>query len=697
MLPALRSELLFSVGPLDAKGYPSLIISDPTRGAYFRLEWPASAIVQGWQSGPAPALVKHLKQTVGLSLSQPTLTGIVEFLARNELIRLERPAQWQAMASRNAEATNRNPLLRLVRTYLFFRLPLINPDRQLTGAVQALRPMLTPAFWAVYAAIMITGAYLTTRQWDIFMAGAHDLLRLDTLPVYAALLLALKLVHECGHALMARHFGCSVPSMGIAVMMGVPVFYTDTTDTWRLPERHKRVMVAMAGVGAEFLVAGVALLLWSLIEDAVIRQMCIALITLSLLTSLTINLNPLMRFDGYFALSDMTGIANLQERGFRQTRNHLRSLLFGLPHPVETDLSKRQAAFLVLYGYLTIAYRLALYLGIAAMVYAASFKLLGLGLMALVVVMYILRPLWREAKDVWTHRESIAALPRARISAFALLGLALFALLPINRVVEAPAFLVARDEAVLHTRSPGRLAAIHVQQGDRVDAGTLLFVLESPALVAEGIRLAAERNALEARLTRAAALETDRDALAVIQSQLRTVIERQIAVDRQKRDLTVHAPISGVVVDIDPILMPGLWVKAEAALARIASAEGAAAHAFVSALEGARLERHAPAAFIAEAGMAAPIALRIADVANSGDALRLEPALAETHGGPVPVASDSKTLNARRGMVHVLLVADGGAPAIAQRGTIRMAATAESLAWRALRTSMGVFIRESGF
>lgn len=697
MLPALRSELMFSDGPLDAKGFPTLIVTDPTRGAYFRLEWPASAIVQGWRSGPAAQLIEHLATTFGLKLSQRALVGVLDFLGKNELLRLESPGQWQALANRNAEARNRAPFQRLIHAYLFFRLPLINPDRQLTRAVAWLEHRLTLTFWLVYAALVLTGAYLTVRQWDLFLAGAHDLMRLDALPVYAALLLGLKLVHECGHALMARRFNCHIPSMGIAVMMGVPVFYTDTTDTWRLPEWHKRALVAMAGVGAEFLVAGLALLMWSLVEDATLRQMCIALVTLSFITSLAINLNPLMRFDGYFALSDFLGIANLQERGFRQARNHIRSLVFGLPQPVEADLSAGQARFLVIYGYMTAIYRLMLYIGIAAMVYATSFKLLGLALMGLVAVMFILRPIWREAKDLWGERAAIRSAPRGKVTGLVLVALVLLVVLPLNRIVEAPAFLVAREEAALHAHLPGRLAAIHVQQGDRVEAGTQLFVLESPALTAETVRLAAERTALEARLTRAAAYDAERDALAVIQGQLRAVIERQNAVDRQKRDLVVRSPISGVIVDMDPMLIPGLWLKAEAPLARIAALEGAAVHAFVPALEGARLERHATAAFIAEAGMAAPVALRIADIASTGDALRLEPSLAETHGGPVPVATDSKALNARRGMVHVLLVAEGGAPAIAQRGTVRMTASAESLAWRAVRTALGVFTRESGF
>ncbi|MCA0422559.1 MAG: efflux RND transporter periplasmic adaptor subunit [Proteobacteria bacterium] len=696
VLPALRADLQFSDGPLDANGYPTLIVTDPVRNAYFRIEWPAAAILQSWQAGPADRVIAALDVTFGLTVNPRALTGVLEFLINNELVRLERPEQWQALAGKNARA-RQNPLMRLAHSYLFFRIPLINPDRLLERVTGAMPALLSPAVMLIYAALVLAGAFLTLRQWDQFVAGAHGLMTLEALPAYAALLLGLKLVHECGHALAAKHFGCHVPSMGIAVMMGVPVFYTDTTDTWRLPERHKRLVVVLAGVGAEMLVAGIALLLWALAADGLVRQMALALITISLITSLTINLNPCMRFDGYFALSDVLGIANLQERSFRLTREHLRASLFGLPASRDRDLTARQRGILIVYGYATWLYRLVLYFGIAAMVYAASFKLLGIALFIFELAVFIVRPLWREAQEWWKHRKAIAGSSHTRLTVSLLAGLVILGLIPLNRVVEGPALLVAQEEAALHTRMPARLKAIHANAGDVVEAGAILFELESPALVAEGLKLRSERSALEARLTRAAALDADRDAALIIQSQLRAVIEKQQANERLKRDLMIVAPISGQLVDLDPMIRPGVWLNSDTPIARIASLNGSAVHAFISELDASRLSPHATAAFIGEAGLSAPVALRVTSLARAGDVLKLEPALAETFGGPVAVAADRKSLTPRRGMVHVLLQNDDGLATFAQRGTIRIAASAESTLWRALRNAVNVLRRESGF
>lgn len=696
VLPALRADLQFSDGPLDAKGYPTLIVTDPTRNAYFRIEWPAAAILQCWQAGPSTGVIAALQATFGLTVSPRALSGVLDFLAKNELIRLESPGQWQALAGKNARAAQ-NPLVRLAHSYLFFRIPLINPDRLLERAAGSFSALMSPAFMLVYAALVLPGVYLALGQWDQFAAGARGLMTLEALPAYAALLLALKLVHECGHAVAAKHFGCHVPSMGIAVMMGVPVFYTDTTDTWRLPERRKRLAVVLAGVGAEMLVAGLALTVWALAPDGLVRQMTLALITLSLVTSLTINLNPCMRFDGYFALSDILGIANLQERSFRVTREHLRACLFGLPRGADRDLSPRQRRVLVIYGYVTWLYRLALYVGIAAMVYAASFKLLGIVLFLFELAFFIARPLWREAQEWWSRRGEIAGASRTRLSVTLLAGLVLFALVPINRVVEGPALLVAQEEAALHTRMPARLKAIHASAGDQVEAGDILFELESPTVLAEAIKLRSERAALEARLTRAATFDAERDAILVVQSQLRAVIEKQQANERLKRDLLITAPVSGQLVDLDPLIRPGVWLNSETPIARIASLQGSAVHAFVSELDASRLEPNASAAFIGEAGLSAPVALRVTALARAGDALKLDPALAETFGGPVAVAGDRKTLTPKRGMVHVLLQNDAGLAPFAQRGTVRIAASAESTLWRTFRNALAVLRRESGF
>ena len=78
-------------------------------------------------------------------------------------------------------------------------------------------------------------------------------------------------LHEMGHALTARHFGCRVPAMGVAFLVMVPVLYTDTNDAWKLQSRRARLLIGAAGMLAELTLAVWATLLWCFLPDGPLR------------------------------------------------------------------------------------------------------------------------------------------------------------------------------------------------------------------------------------------------------------------------------------------------------------------------------------------------------------------------------------------------------------------------------------------
>ena len=196
-----------------------------------------------------------------------------------------------------------------------------------------------------------------------------------------------------GHGLMTKRFGCRVPAMGVALLVMWPVLWTDTNDAWRLTDRRKRLAIDAAGMLAEITLAVVASLAWSVLPDGPVRTGAFLLSSSTWVLTVLVNVNPLMRFDGYFLLSDLIDVPNLQERGFAIGRWWLRERLFGLRAPVPEQFPLPKQRILTAYSLSALIYRFSLFLGIAIVVYHMAFKALGLFLFGVEIWWFIARPI----------------------------------------------------------------------------------------------------------------------------------------------------------------------------------------------------------------------------------------------------------------------------------------------------------------
>ena len=124
------------------------------------------------------------------------------------------------------------------------------------------------------------------------------------------------------------------------------------------------------------------------------------LATTTWVMSLAVNMNPFMRFDGYYFLSDLLGAANLQPRAFAIAKHQLRAFRFGFADPKPEELLRWLERTMVFYAVGTWIYRLTLFFGIALLVYHAFFKVLGIFLFCVEISVFILLPIMKELK-VW--------------------------------------------------------------------------------------------------------------------------------------------------------------------------------------------------------------------------------------------------------------------------------------------------------
>ncbi|TRO14974.1 biotin/lipoyl-binding protein [Ectopseudomonas mendocina] len=697
MLPALRPDLQLSSAVPELDGSPQWTLADPVRGRYFKLGEAAVRLLRYWPLADPQQVLQAANGEPGARLGQAELQEMLQFLRGNDLISAQ--DQEQRASYPGKVASQRQSLgKRLLHQYLFFRIPLWRPDAFLNRTWPWLARFGPGLLRVGLPLVLALGVFLVARDWERFIATFPHIFSFGGAVAFAIALAFAKLFHEFGHAYMAKRAGCRVHSMGLAFMVLFPMFYTDVSDAWRVDRRRTRLLIGAGGILSELLLACIALLAWSLLPDGALRSAAFMLASATWITTLAINLNPFMRFDGYFLLSDLWSVDNLQARAFALCRWRLREALFGygepMPEPWSTAMRKR----LLLWGYGAWLWRAVLFFGIALAVYHLFFKALGIFLMIVELAWFIGLPVWREVSEWWQHREKARPVRLLWLGGGLLVVLALLAL-PWQRGVEVPAMLEAVRASALHPPLAARIKQVHVQDGQMVAEGELLMELESPDLDFRQAIAHREIEILQLQLRRQAGRSETIADIGILEQRLAAALAEYRGLAAQRQRLLLQAPHAGVVRDLQPNLAPGHWLSTQSVLARVVGTQ-ARLRGYLAEKDLWRVETGAVGKFVADDPMLPALAVHLLEIDATGAAYLDLEALASDNHGPIAVRRDHER---RPQPLHAQYAARLSAPADAQglphpqRGIVTLQGRGESLLGAAWRRLAALGIRESGF
>ncbi|MBS0452375.1 MAG: HlyD family efflux transporter periplasmic adaptor subunit [Proteobacteria bacterium] len=699
-LPELRQDLRLIEGGAGggALAGPGWRIHDPLAQRFFAVDDDAVHMLARWGEGTVGAMRKAVANATGRLLEDAQVAELIEFVQRHELVRPQ-PQQTFARVRRQPDAQRHSWSSRLLHGYLFFKVPLARPDAFLRRAQGVAAVMFHPAFWVAAAVLGLFALYLVSRQWERFVHTFPDMFSVAGVLTIGASLALTKTLHELGHGFAAVRFGSRVTTMGVAFVVMTPILYTDTTDAWRLSSRGQRVLIDAAGMLVELLVAVVATLAWVFLPDGAMRHAAFALATTGWVLSLAVNLNPLMRFDGYYLFSDLIGVPNLQERAFAMGRWWLRELLFGFGDKKPEPAQGRHQWLLIGFSYATWVYRFFLFLGIALLVYHYFFKLLGIFLFLVEIGWFVVLPAWREFK-VWLARRSDAAAASVRRTLLILLGLGGVAAVPLPYTVRIPAVLSAARQAPAFAPRPAQIESVRVRAGDPVRAGQVLLALSAPA-IEQDLRAAQEREQLlQERIGRRASDERDLDQSLVLERELHLERDRIAGLERERTRLLVRAPLDGIVAELAPELSPGRWIGDKTRLALVVQPGAFEVRGYLDAQDVRRIQAGDEGLFVDEMRLKSPWPI---DVTRVGAAAveRLDIwMLASALGGTVPaLLKEGKPLPEQAVFEVVARTHDGAAmpaPLTEIRGEMQVRGRARSLAALFLRRVAHVLVREAG-
>ncbi|MFC5582477.1 hypothetical protein [Rhodanobacter terrae] len=543
------------------RGKAWYVVQDQTGGRVYRFSASAYVLIAGMDGHHT---VHELWERANASevrdaCTQPEVVDLLVQMHSADLLQTD-------VAPDSASALDRHKRKRFdtIKQWLLnpmsVKLPLLNPDRFLGALAPYVGWCFGPLGALLWLAVMLPAAVLAAQHWAELTHNLSDrVLSSSNLLVMLAVYPVVKLLHELGHGFAAKHWGGAVRELGLMFLIFAPVPYVEASSSAAFPSKYRRALVAAAGMLVELFLAALALYVWLLAEPGLLRAVAFNVMVIGGVSTLVVNGNPLLRYDGYYILSDLIEMPNLAQRGLAWWSWLLDRYAFGATDAVKPDETPAEQRWLTLYSPLAWCYRTFVTVSIIFLV-AGKFFIVGV-VMALWSAISLFGVPLRKG---WKHLVSGASLHRRRHQAMrrtvlTLICLAALLMIPLPLRTRSEGVVWLPDHAMLHARENGFFAHWLSTPGSMVHKGQPLYVLDNPQLQAE---LAVDRAKLAQAQARYDAEQFSDPAKAAVSGR-QWQEAREIVHQAQIRvvQLTGHAESDGRLIVASAQDMPGRYYK----------------------------------------------------------------------------------------------------------------------------------------
>ncbi len=482
------------------------------------------------------------------------LQALVSDLHDKRLVTSQRTGQAEGIGTQQRKA-RRQKILSILMSLLFVRFPGVYPETFLRLFYPWIRWVFHPlAILCVIAAVMAAAGLLAVN----FDSALHQLPQFQQFfawpnLMYLALTMAgVKIFHELGHGFTCHHFGAESHSIGLMLLVFSPTLYCDVTDSWMLPNRWQRIAIAAAGIYVEVFLSAIALFTWWYTETGVLHHLSLNLFFVTTVSTVIFNMNPLMRFDGYYIFSDLIEIPNLQHRSSQTVLNSIGWNCFGIEPRSDPFEPERGRPWVVTYALAAGIYRCVVMVGIGVFLYMVlkPYRLQNLGILisAFSISMMVGHFFYRLVKMVNAPRSKL--LSRRRMAVMAVIAVVMIsgiARIPVPVYIQAAAMIQPHDVKHVYAKTAGILSEINVISGDTVGQSELLATLDNVELD-EQIRQLELDITIQKQRRRTAAAQSDPAQKRLADHALASRNAQLQEMRQQQKRLFLRSPVAGTVV-----------------------------------------------------------------------------------------------------------------------------------------------------
>ncbi|NNJ97976.1 MAG: hypothetical protein HKP12_12550 [Gammaproteobacteria bacterium] len=545
--PRLRSQA--SIYCHQYRGRPWYVLQDRASALFYRFSSRAYAFIQQLNG-------QHSIQAIfdGLRASQtssaPSQQEIIQLLAQlnaSDLLQCDQPLDTEELVARRRRQM-RNPWLQRLMQPLAMRFPLADPDTWLVRLQPFFSRVYTRTGFLLWCLLCGFAAMAALSHWAA-LTEHWSSRALDPQNIVLLILLypVIKALHELGHGMAVKLWGGEVHEIGVMLLIFMPIPYVDASSASAFVNKWRRIVVGAAGIMVELLLAALSMLIWLNVEPGLIRDIAFDVMLIGGISTVLFNGNPLLRFDGYYVLSDWLEIPNLATRSNQYLGYLVKRHIYGIPEPRSPVSAAGERPWFVLYGISAFFYRLFITLTIALFV-AGQFFVIGMILAGWALIMQILYPLYRRLAFLITSNELAGRRRRALLLTFFVV-LSVFVVtfvLPVPSWTNAEGILRLPEETMVRTNTGGFIVRVLQADGSQVQQNTPLFQIDDPLLQARHKVTQAKLAELQTKQT--SQLLVDRTRVAILRDEI-TSVEAQLAdIQQRLNDQIVVSKLDGIFV-----------------------------------------------------------------------------------------------------------------------------------------------------
>ena len=341
--PRLRPDLEIKSQP--ATDGPVYILKDPVSGEFYRLHEAEYFVASQFDGETSLEVIRErAEEHFGATLPAETLSAFVKVLFKSHLLE---------GGEADAKRKGRGGFVRGSSLYLRFKV--WDPDAFLERLVPRLEFLFTPLSLVLSVAlILLAMGTMITNRFDMGNEIA-TLSGLASIPFIVVVLFALVSLHEFGHGVACKRFGGSVHEMGFMLIYFQPALYCNVSDSWLFPDRSQRIWVGFAGPYVELTLWAAATLLWRITDPGSWIHIIALIVAGSAGIKTLLNFNPLLKFDGYYLLSDYLDVPNLRTKSFAYIGEAIKRSFRRAKDRVD-DIAPRLRRIYLTYGIAAVAF-----------------------------------------------------------------------------------------------------------------------------------------------------------------------------------------------------------------------------------------------------------------------------------------------------------------------------------------------------
>jgi len=459
-----RADLV--VAKIDYLGVGYQVIKDPIALKYHRLQVEQYRILELLNGERSLEKVRD-----DLKLEFPTLQitlsdiqQLITDLHKKGLVISNRPGQGASVV-RERNKTRKEKIKQTLMSLLSLRLPGWDPERTLRWMQPFTRWMFHPFCVTVCMMFVVSSWLVLGANLEEFKGRLPEFQSFFGWPnlvyLWATLGLA-KVIHEFGHGLSCVHYGGECHEMGVMMLVFSPCLYCDVTDSWMMKNKWHRIIIGAAGMYIEVILSAVAIYVWWLTKPGLLHHLALNIFFVTTITTVIFNANPLMRFDGYYMMSDFLEIPNLRQKSEKLLKEAFSWYCLGIESRPDPFMPETGRVWFVTYAIAAWLYRWVVLVSICMFLYTVlkPYDLQSLGVTVLCFSMAGI--LFGLGRNVWqiiaTPRMEPMSKPKIAISLILLGSVVWLAVsIPIPWYHEAPCVLEPQGVVLVPAPTTGRI------------------------------------------------------------------------------------------------------------------------------------------------------------------------------------------------------------------------------------------------